>query len=136
MHLVKRLDVMANQAKDSARNVLILIETKFPEELLCQIYGIGKNLVDCATTLRICIEKLGNDPLEVKEISQRVDRIEEEVDEKYLEMKKRLLKYSKEVDPTTLMILKDLLECMEHVADTCEHTAEYIRILSVIRETA
>jgi uncharacterized protein Yka (UPF0111/DUF47 family) len=45
-----------------------------------------------------------------------------------------LLKYSKETDAATILLLKDLIEEMEHVADSCDDTADYVRILTVSRE--
>jgi uncharacterized protein Yka (UPF0111/DUF47 family) len=45
-----------------------------------------------------------------------------------------LLKYSNEIDAATILLLKDLIEEMEHVADACDDTADYVRILTVSRE--
>lgn len=134
MHLVKRLDVMADHVKDSARSVLILLEAEVPEEIWSAYVGIAENLVKCAGVLRRAIEQLGVQPLEAKKLAQEVDRIEGVVDEEYLRSKSLLLKYGSKIDPAALLILKDLLESMENVADTCDDTADYVRILAVSRE--
>jgi len=68
------------------------------------------------------------------EIAKKVDKIESQVDEKTLKSKALLLKYSKETDAATLLLLKDLIEEMEHVADACDDTADYVRILTVSME--
>jgi len=136
MHLVKRLDVMADHVKDSARNVMVLLEAKVLKEMWEKFVEISKNLVDCATILRKAIEKLGTEPSEARELTKKVDEIEQRVDEKYLETKSLLIKYTGKMDCATLMLLKDLLESMENVADTCDDTADYVRILTVARETA
>ncbi|MEJ2242663.1 MAG: hypothetical protein P8Y18_11070 [Candidatus Bathyarchaeota archaeon] len=49
--------------------------------------------------------------------------------------KAMLLEYSKETDAATILLLKDLIEEMEHVADACDDTADYVRILTVSRES-
>jgi len=134
MHLVKRLDVMADHVKDSARSVLVLLEAEVPEEIWNAYVKIAKNLVECAGTLRKAIEKLGDHPLEAKKLAQDVDRIEGLVDEGYINSKSLLLKYGSKIDSATLLILKDLLESMENVADTCDDTADYVRVLAVSRE--
>lgn len=136
MHLVKRLDVMADHVKDSARSVVVLLEAKVLREMWEKFVEISKDLVDCATTLRRAIEKLGTEPSEARELTKRIDEIEQRVDEKYLETKSLLIKYTDKMDCATLMLLKDLLESMENVADTCDDTADYVRILTVARETA
>lgn len=136
MHLVKRLDVMADHVKDSARSVIVLLEAKVVREIWEQFVEIAKDLVACSTTLRKALDKLGTNPPEARELSRKVDEIESRVDEKYLKAKALLLKHSDKMDAATLMLLRDLLESMEHVADTCDDTADYIRILTVSREAA
>jgi len=136
MHLVKRLDVMADHVKDSGRSVIVLLEAKVVREIWEQFVEIAKDLVACSTTLRKALDMLGTNPSEARELSKKVDEIESMVDEKYLKTKALLLKHADRMDSATLMLLRDLLESMEHVADSCDDTADYIRILTVARETA
>jgi len=134
MHLVKRLDQMADHVKDAARAVLILLDAKVVKEMWTQLAETAKDLVACATTLRKAIEKLGIDPPKAMELAKQIDAIENSVDEKYVKSKALLLKYSHEMDTATILLLKDLIEEMEHVADSCDDTADYVRILTVARE--
>ena len=53
------------------------------------------------------------------------------VDEYYLKEKALFLKYDRELGMATLLVLKDLLECLERIADTLADTADYIRVLTV-----
>jgi len=134
MHLVKRLDQMADHVKDASRAVILLLEAEVPKEMWKQFAKTAKDLVECATTLRKAIENLGTNPAKAMELAKQIDKIESKVDEKYLKSKALLLKYSKETDAATIMLLKDLIEEMEHVADSCDDTADYVRILTVSRE--
>ena len=135
MHLVKRLDQMADHVKDASRAVILLLETEVPKEMWEQFAQTAKDLVACAKTLLKAIEKLGTDPVKAMELAKQIDKIEGQVDEKYLKSKALLLKISKETDAATIMLLKDLIEEMEHVADACDDTADYVRILTVSRES-
>jgi len=136
MHLVKRLDEMADHVKDAARAIALLLDAKVVKELWEQFAMTSKDLVDCATTLRKAIERLGINPTEAMELAKQIDAVENRVDEKYLKSKALLLRYSNKMDAATILLLKDLIEEMEHVADSCDDTADYVRILSVGRETA
>jgi len=136
MHLVKRLDEMADHVKDASRAVVLLLDAKVVKEMWKQFAETAKDLVACATTLRNAIEKLGTDPPKAMELAKKIDEIEGRVDEKYLKSKALLLKYSDKMDAATILLLKDLIEEMEHVADTCDDTADYVRILTVTREAA
>ncbi len=134
MHLVKRLDEMADHVKDASRAVSVLLEAEIVKEMWQQFAATAKDLVTCATTLRDAIEKLGTDPSEAMELAKQIDIIENRVDEKYVESNAMLLKYTNEMDTATILLLKDLIEEMEHVADACDDTADYVRILTVSRE--
>jgi len=135
MHLVKRLDEMADHVKDASRAVILLLEAKVPKEMWQQFVLTATDLVECATTLRKAIEQLGIDSAKAMELAKQIDAIEGKVDEKYLISKAMLLRYSKETDAATILLLKDLIEEMEHVADSCDDTADYVRILTVSRES-
>jgi predicted phosphate transport protein (TIGR00153 family) len=134
MHLVKRLDEMADHVKDASRAVVLLLDAKVVKEMWKQFAATAKDLVASATTLRNAIEKLGTDPPRAMELAKQIDEIEGRVDEKYLKSKALLLKHSSKMDTATILLLKDLIEEMEHVADSCDDTADYVRILTVARK--
>ena len=134
MHLVKRLDQMADHVKDASRAVILLLEAEVPEVMWKQFALTAKDLVDCATTLRKAIESLGTDLANAMELAKQIDKIESQVDEKYLKSKALLLQISNKTNAATILLLKDLIEEMEHVADACDDTADYVRILTVSRE--
>ena len=136
MHLVKRLDQMADHVKDASRAVVLLLEAKVPKAMWKQFAETAKELVEIATALRKAIEQLGVNSTKAMELAKQIDKIEGKVDEKYLKSKEMLLEHSKETDAATILLLKDLIEEMEHVADACDDTADYVRILTVSREAS
>ena len=131
LHLVKRLDVIADHVKDSARNIMILLDADVPNELWIKSVEITKNLVNCSLVLRRAIEQLGVNPQKARELAEEIDQIEGRVDKQYLEAKRLLLQYGRELDAATTIVLKDLLDLLEQVADTCDDTADYVRVLTV-----
>ncbi|MEM3607759.1 MAG: DUF47 family protein [Candidatus Bathyarchaeia archaeon] len=135
MHLVKRLDVMADHVKDSARYVRILVDAPpIPDKIWEECVEISRGLVKCASALRGSIEKLESDSAEAKVLSLHVDSVEHEIDELYLRVKTLLIKYSRDLDPAVLVTLNDLFDSMEEVADSCADTADYIRIIIATEE--
>ncbi len=131
MHIVKRLDVMADHVKDSVRNIKILLGIKVPKEIWDTNIRIAEALVKGSVLLSTSIEMLGINQPQAVEFSKKVDEQEHIVDDEYLRGKALLLKYGKEFNTATLLILKDLLECLERIADTCADTADYIRVLAI-----
>lgn len=130
MHLVKRLDVMADFVKDSARSVTVLLDANVPNEIWSLSVKIAEALVEGATALRSSIENLGTDPTKAKELANKVNQIEERIDKDYLATKELFVKRGREIDAGTLLILDNLLEFMEQAADVCADTADYITILA------
>jgi predicted phosphate transport protein (TIGR00153 family) len=130
MDLIIRLDTMADHIKDSARNVLVLLDTDVPKEIWVAFSEMSSLLVRTAATLRESLKNLGVDNARAREMSEKVEEEENKVDKKFLEIKILLLKYGN-LNPVVLMILKDLLDSMEEAADSCADTGDYIRILTV-----
>jgi len=131
MHLVKRLDVMADFVKDSARSVMILVDYEVPEEVWRAFSEMATGLVRCAATLKEGLKLLSENPQEARRISLKVEEEENKVDKQYLKIKSLLLKYGDKMNPATLMILKDLAEYMEDATDSCADVGDYIRVLTV-----
>jgi len=131
MHLVKRLDMMADYIKDSARNVLVLLKADIPKDVWKAFYEMSTGIVKTAAVLRESLRNLGVNPVQARMISERVEDEENKVDQKQLEIKALLLKYGTEINPWSLLILKDLLDSMEEAADSCADTGDYIRVLTV-----
>jgi len=130
MHLVKRLDVMADFVKDSARSVMVLLDTNVPNEIWDVIVRVAEALVQSATMLRGSIEKLGTDPDRAKELANKVNAIEGQIDRDYLNIQKMFVKNAQTVDAGTLLMLNNLVEFMEQASDTCADTADYIVVLA------
>ena len=128
--LVGNLDVMADHVKDSARSVTILMETTVPRDILNECVKIAKNLSACSKALGDCIEMLGLNPAMAIELVDKVDAFEEKVDDGYVSIKVLLLQHPSTIGAATLLELWDLIDHMEHVADKCADTAEYIRVLA------
>lgn len=130
LHLVKRLDTLADHTKDAARCLEMLGETRIPEELCEKTVFMTSKLVEAAQTLRSSIEKMSFSPAEAIEQSQKVGDIEHDLDEEYLRAKSLFVKYGETINCGAMVIFDDLIEFIEHAADMCADTADYIIILS------
>jgi uncharacterized protein Yka (UPF0111/DUF47 family) len=93
LHLVKRLDTLADHVKDAARCMEMLGDIQLPQELIESTVHMTSTLVDCASALRVSTEKITVTPEEAIEGSRKVEEIEHKIDEDYLKTKKLLIKY-------------------------------------------
>jgi uncharacterized protein Yka (UPF0111/DUF47 family) len=116
LHLVKRLDTLADHTKDAARCLEMLADAKIPKEL-------------CEKTV-FMTEKITSNPNEAIEKAQKVGDIEHLLDEEYLKAKSLFVKYGSTINCGAMVIFDDLIEFIEHAADMCADTADYIIVLS------
>jgi len=130
LHLVKRLDTLADHTNDAARCLQMLGEAKIPEEL-CQktVFMTGK-LVEAAQALRGGIEKISQNGAEAITEASKVQAFEHDLDQEYLNAKTLFVKYGQEINCGAMVIFDDLIEFIEHAADMCADTADYIVVLS------
>jgi predicted phosphate transport protein (TIGR00153 family) len=130
LHLVKRLDTLADHTKDAARCLEMLAGTEIPEELCKKTVLMTSTLVDTAQTLRSSIEKISTNPPEAIDEAKKVEHLEHELDAEYLKAKTLFVKYGAKVNCGAMVIFDDLIEFIEHAADMCADTADYIVVLS------
>jgi predicted phosphate transport protein (TIGR00153 family) len=130
LHLVKRLDTLADHTKDAARCLEMLAGTEIPEELCEKTVLMTSKLVETAQTLRNSIEKISTNPPEAIEEAKKVENFEHDLDAEYLKAKTLFVKYGAKVNCGAMVIFDDLIEFIEHAADMCADTADYIVVLS------
>lgn len=130
MHLIKRLDTVADWAKDASRNILLLLQVKVTSDLWQKLNEMGRHLVECVWALRRSIDELDKDVEKTLDLLTKVDELEHKVDEDYFDVKSTFLAH-KELESPTFIILRDLLHDMEQVADMCADTADLIRVIAI-----
>jgi hypothetical protein len=130
LHLVKRLDTLADHVKDAARCIEMLGDTQFPKDFAENVVRMTSLLVDCSYALRGSIEKLTVNPPEAIEGAKKVEEIEHEIDQYYSKTKASFVKLGAQINCGVMVIFDDLIEFIEQAADMCADTADYIVILS------
>ncbi len=64
------------------------------------------------------------------EFAYKVDKLEGHIDKDHLMAKISFIENSGKVDSPTFMVLKDLVDSIEHASDMCENTADFILVLA------
>jgi predicted phosphate transport protein (TIGR00153 family) len=130
LHLVKRLDTLADHTKDAARCLEMLGEVEIPKELADKTVFMTSKLMETAQTLQDSIEKISSNPSEAIKQAEKVGDIEHDLDAEYLKAKSLFVKYGDTINCGAMVIFDDLIEFIEQAADMCADTADYIVILS------
>lgn len=130
LHLVKRLDTLADHTKDAARCLEMIGDAKIPAELCQKTLFMTSKLAEAAQVMVEGIEKISSNPAGAIAEAKKVEDIEHSLDQEYLKAKALFVKYGNEINGGALIIFDDLIEFIEHAADMCADTADYIIILS------
>jgi predicted phosphate transport protein (TIGR00153 family) len=132
MHLMKRVDMVADWSRESTRLLNVLPMEKVPESLQNACVRMVEGDKACAVALRNCIEKMTVDRQEALKAADEVERKEEIVDEIH-ERSRRLLAEEELLKAGVAVLIGQLLESLETVADSCEDACDQVRVIIVRR---
>ena len=133
LHLIRRMDYVADWAKDAGQHIILIIETglEVPNDIWVALQRISLELDTAAKLLRKSIENLGIDEAEAVKNERGVESQEHIIDELYFETKRRILFSG--MDIRGLLLMKDILHAMEMSSDSCKDSADMIHIILVSR---
>lgn len=130
MHLVTRLDTLADHVKDAARCVKMLEDAQIPKELWEKTVHMVSTLEKCGDALRDSIKQIAVNSAAAIKGAKKVEKIEGKIDQQYLENKSLFVKFGDQINTGAMVIFDDLVEFIEYAADMCADTADYIVILA------
>ena len=133
MHLVKRVDMIADWSREATRILEALPLEGVPREVLEECLKMARGARECAHAVRRAVDKLLVNPQEALKEADIVERLEEEVDALYMEARKVFARLAPGCETTpVLILLRDLMDAIENVADWCENSCDQIRVISVV----
>jgi uncharacterized protein Yka (UPF0111/DUF47 family) len=107
------------------------------EEMSACIDRVAKNereagVKECAFLLRECVNKMMTKPEEALQAADAVEREEERVDNLH-EKARRLLGKEKMPNAGIAVLVSQLFEALEMIADSCEDACDHVRVIMVRR---
>ena len=133
MHLVKRIDMIADWSREATRILEALPLKEAPKAILEECLKMARGARECAHAVRRAVIKLLEKPREALKEADTVERLEEEVDALYMEGRKVFARLAPECPRTpVLILLRDLMDAIENVADWCENSCDQVRVISVV----
>jgi len=130
MELVKRVDMVADWSRESTRVLTAVSMDQVPTALKDVFMEMVRNVKDCAISLQKCVNKMMTKPEEALQAADTVERKEEKVDD--IHEKARIL-LGKEDLPTAgvAVLVSQLFEALEMIADSCEDACDQVRVIMV-----
>ncbi|MEM1539980.1 MAG: DUF47 family protein [Candidatus Bathyarchaeia archaeon] len=130
MHLVKRVDMVADWSRESTRVLMATPMEHVPASIKKEFIEMARGVRECAIMLQKCINKIITKPEEALQAADVVEREEEKVDDLYEEARALLGKEDLQRAGVAVLV-GQLFEAMEMIADTCEDACDQVRVIMV-----
>jgi predicted phosphate transport protein (TIGR00153 family) len=132
MHLMKRVDMVADWCRESTRILNATPMQDVPETLKEAAVKMVEGVRECATALRKSINGMAEKPEEALKAADDVERLEEKVDDLF-ENSRRLLAKEEKLKVGVAILMNELFETIELAADACEDACDHVRVIVVRR---
>jgi predicted phosphate transport protein (TIGR00153 family) len=130
MDLVKRVDMVADWSRESTRVLSVIPMEHVPDSIKDEFVKMVNRVKECTLSLQKCVNKMMTKPEEALQAADTVEREEEEVDDLHEKARKLL---GKEDIPRAgvVVLISQLFESLEMIADACEDACDQVRIIMV-----
>jgi uncharacterized protein Yka (UPF0111/DUF47 family) len=103
-----------------------------PEVLREAAVKMVEGVKECAAALRRAIDRMAEKPEEALQAADDVERLEEKVDDLFEDSRKLLAKEEK-LSVGVGILINELYEAIEMVADFCEDACDQLRVIIIRR---
>jgi predicted phosphate transport protein (TIGR00153 family) len=132
MELVRAVDWIADWSKEAGRILDVIRLENAPEEMRTAALNMCKADNDCVAVLADCLKILPANPNEAVNLTNKVELIEEDIDELYSLARRQLVLLNfNSWTMGSMILLNEFLDALETIADWCENTADIVRAISV-----
>ena len=130
--LLLTMDDIASNAKGAGARITFMCFRVEDEEVVAGLLKVADSLVEIAEETFKAVKLIVENPKEALEVANKVEELEERIDDDRRELLHRVLHIGDALGPSRLVCLKDVVDSMENVADRCEDTADLVRSLAVL----
>ena len=130
MNLVKKVDMVADWSRESTRILGAIPMENVPVTIKDESIEMIVNVKECAVSLQKCVNSIMTKPEEALKAADTVERQEEKVDD--IHEKARILLGKEDIQKAGVAVLiGQLFEAIEMIADSCEDACDQVRVIIV-----
>jgi len=130
MDLVKRVDMVADWSRESTRILGAIPMEHVPNPIKDEFIEMVKSVKECAVSLQGCVNRMMTKPEEALQAADVVEREEEKVDGIH-EKARRFLGKEELPKAGIAVLVSQLFEAIEMIADACEDACDQVRVIMV-----
>lgn len=130
--LVLTIDDVASNAKGAGSRIMFIEPAIGDRKIAEGLMRMADELASIAEETLSTVSLLVESPKEALKGADRVERLEERIDDLRREVMKYIIQVGDSLGPSKLVCLKEIVDGMENVADCCEDVADLVRSLAVL----
>ncbi len=139
MHLVKRIDDVANATNASSRMLIYINHSDFfklDEEVHKNILKMAQHTVEAVKKLNLMVNKLLTaKEEEIQNLGDEVNTLEYKIDDLKYGINRILVSNHPNINPFNAIEIHNCISALEAISDNAEDVADYIIILTVAKRT-
>jgi len=134
VRLVITSDDIASYAKAWCRRLSLLQDGEIPEGIIDKLIEMVSHVLEATKLIQEATrELLARNKKRVLEIADKIETIEEKVDELHVEVLEATLEYCDKSKPSRCIVLREIVSMVENAADKCEDAADVLRSIALLR---
>jgi predicted phosphate transport protein (TIGR00153 family) len=133
MRLTRQIDWVADWCLEAARLVRLAPLNKVSEQTQRTAFEMCKVVKECVSGVQQCIDLLTDKKVqEALDSADRVERLEEEVDDLYRSARGLLSEITgPELTVGQIILVAQFMDAIENIADRCEDVSDQARVIAV-----
>jgi predicted phosphate transport protein (TIGR00153 family) len=132
VRLILTTDDVADYAKAWSRRVILYIPNKLPEDIGLKLLSMASKVLEAVNIIKLSAEVVTKDPRKALELADKIEAIEEEVDDIRHELFKNILTFCDNAKPSLCILAKEIMDSIENAADKCENVGDLFRRLALM----
>lgn len=130
MDLIKKVDMVADWSRESTRILGAIPMASVPASIQAESVEMVLGVKECAVSLQKCVNMIMTKEQEALQAADAVERQEEKVDD--IHEKARILLGKEDLPRAGIAVLVgQLFEAMEMIADSCEDACDQVRVIII-----
>ncbi len=132
VRLVLTTDDIAAYAKAWSRRAMLYLPDQPPQDIGRALQGMASRVREAVKLIKKAAERLTENPREVLELANKIESLEEEVDDIRHEAFREILKFCDTARSSKCLLVKEIMDSIENAADRCEDVADVLRGIALL----
>ncbi|MEM1682308.1 MAG: DUF47 family protein [Sulfolobales archaeon] len=132
VRLILTMDDVAAYAKAWSRRAMLYLPDRLPQNIGNALVTMASRVHEAVKYIKQAVEMLPENPRGTLELANKVESLEEEVDDIRHEVFREVLKFCDSSRSSKCMLTKEIMDSIENAADRCEDVADVLRSIALL----